>query len=358
MSCRVCLDEGKTFLSLQTEVEFEGKYLTCMEMYCSITGIEDVNENNISTKVCLYCFTELNKCFKFQKKAIQSFYNLLSRRDVHTPDPAKLDEDVIDNVDMNIEKNIPQQLVRKTEIEIVDNESRLNMNETSNVYDEEFLEAEFVNYDTVTRDTESQETEITHAKNTEQHKCTICCKLLPSQAELDTHFVADHSEYVSGHFVCSVCNKRFGSKKTIRQHCRIHQDHDSRRFRCSYCSKAFNYSHHLKIHETTHTMEKPFSCVSCDKRFACKDRLKNHEVQHTDIFRHRCESCSCSFRSKKTLKMHTILKHDAAVEKFDPIRCNKCNKKLYSQSAASVHLKGPCGNSCLKKRNRNILDEQ
>ncbi|XP_053691150.1 zinc finger protein 490-like [Sabethes cyaneus] len=385
MCCRVCLDEGKTFLSLQTEVEFDGKKVTCMEMYCSVTGIEDINENNISMKVCLSCFTELNKCFKFQKKAIQSFYNLLSAlesRDANTQDASseinkvayKIESLSDTNLDLvSLEENASKAVVSKTEIELVDNETQLEtLNECTNVYDEEYLEAEFIHDKIATKDADtntenseyenniSPKSENTPVEaNSKQHKCTICCMFLPSQADLDTHFVVEHSESIGGQLVCSVCNKRFGSKKTLRQHCRIHQDRNLRRFRCQYCSKAFNYSHHLKIHETIHTMEKPFSCSSCDKRFACKDRLRNHEVQHTDLFKYHCSVTAClsSFRSKKSLKMHTILKHDAVVGKFDPILCSKCNKKLYSQSAASVHFKGPCGNNPLEKANVAALDE-
>ena len=98
-------------------------------------------------------------------------------------------------------------------------------------------------------------------------------------------------------------------------------------------------------------MEKAFPCETCSKRFASKDRLKNHELQHDSIFRYKCASCASTFRSKKVLKMHTILKHDAAVDKFNAIRCGKCAKPLNSQSAASAHFRGPCGNGQMDSLN-------
>ncbi|XP_058818219.1 zinc finger and BTB domain-containing protein 14-like [Topomyia yanbarensis] len=389
--CRICLGIEKTFLSLKTEVESEGVMVTCMDMYSSITAIEEHYENIISNKVCISCFSELNNYYRFKKKALESFNTLLQAYRTFRHDVSLANDDISEEIlnkyplslDICVEnedydsrekiehrQDIPGSIENDASndcgIEIQKEDKSERINQTTDVYDEEFLEMECT-------DTKVQDQLIVHVADeildviefsdhepnpqigqeneqnltTQVVKCMVCSKQLKSQAELDSHFVAEHcqQEPDGGHFICPVCNKRFGTRKTLRQHCRIHQDRELRRFRCRYCDKSFNYSHHLKIHETTHTMEKPFSCSSCTKQFASKDRLRNHELQHVDSFRYKCESCSSSFRSRKALKMHAILKHDAAVDKFEPVECGNCGKGLYSQSAASAHLKGPCGSN-------------
>ncbi|XP_055639586.1 PR domain zinc finger protein 5-like [Toxorhynchites rutilus septentrionalis] len=366
--CRICLESHKTLLSLQTEIEFEGNSMICSEMYYKFTGLQDssITNSNVSKKICIACFTELNSSFKFQQKAIESFKSLSQLSITRTFD---------DNSFSSLRKNVGDKLESHVGVENELPESTVTCDKDNSnikaddVYVEEYLDEECTfddeklvstdncisspqinNENQIDHDGVKMKADTKHGgddetesdKNDQGYNCEYCSRKLNSQSELESHFVSEHCQQLSeDEFVCTTCDKRFKTRKTLRQHCRIH--YDSRRFRCSFCSKTFNYGHHLRIHSTTHTMDKPFSCEFCGKQFASKDRLKNHELQHKDERKYNCEACDSLFRSKKALKMHAILKHDAVVNRFDSIQCDKCSKTLFSKSAATAHFKRPCG---------------
>ncbi|XP_029735464.1 zinc finger protein 816 isoform X2 [Aedes albopictus] len=324
--CRICFDRQKTLLPLQTVVEFNGQELTCLQMYKSITKLEESehNFNKISRYICISCFGELNSCYKFQQKAIESFSVLIGQ--ISNEPDGKI-EQTGDIRDCQDEQLKGEPVGENKSIHQVSLESPCLSPELK---DEEYLDVDFL------------EEKSNHDQD--KHTCTDCSEDFESQAAFDTHQVLEHYQQTDdGNCICPICHKVFNSRRCLRQHSRIHQDREARKHKCRFCEKAFNFAHHLKIHERTHTKQKPFACATCEKAFASKDRLAYHQLQHEGKLQYTCNLCATSFRSKKVLKMHSILKHDAPVEKFDPIKCDKCGKKLFSKSATSAHMRGPCG---------------
>lgn len=57
-------------------------------------------------------------------------------------------------------------------------------------------------------------------------------------------------------YLCNTCELKFSSSGALLQHMQKHSG--CKPFVCSICSKSFRRKHNLKVHEGTHTCEKPY----------------------------------------------------------------------------------------------------
>ena len=75
-------------------------------------------------------------------------------------------------------------------------------------------------------------------------------------------------------------------------------------FECRFCSKSFKYETPKKIHENSHTGEKPYACQFCAQSFASKGHKVQHEKIHTKQKPFECEYCSKAFVTRFNLLLH------------------------------------------------------
>ena len=71
---------------------------------------------------------------------------------------------------------------------------------------------------------------------------------------------------------------------------------------CSNYDKKFTKQSSLKVHNLTHTGEKPFACSKYDKKFTKQGSLKVHNLTHTGEKSFACSKCDKKFAKKGFFK--------------------------------------------------------
>ena len=90
-------------------------------------------------------------------------------------------------------------------------------------------------------------------------------------------------------------------KKHIAQ---IHEGEKPEKIQCSICEKLFTSKRSLKEHTAVvHDDKKPFKCDSCDISCATKSKLKRHiRMVHERLRTSQCSFCGKTFKSISNLK--------------------------------------------------------
>ncbi|KAM4540208.1 zinc finger and BTB domain-containing protein 24 isoform 2-T2 [Fundulus diaphanus] len=163
--------------------------------------------------------------------------------------------------------------------------------------------------------------------NTEA-RCEDCGKVFKHHLFLKIHQRTHTGEKP---FHCSVCGRSFSQKHTLLAHQRIHTG--EKPFVCSVCSKALSTKHSLQEHMNLH-QEKSFDCDKCGKTFTQKKQLKSHYRVHTGKSLPECALCHHKFMDAAQLKKH-LRTHTG--EK--PFTCEICGKCFTAKSTLQTHIR-------------------
>ncbi|KAG8013164.1 Zinc finger and BTB domain-containing protein 24 [Nibea albiflora] len=160
-------------------------------------------------------------------------------------------------------------------------------------------------------------------------RCEDCGKVFKNHLFLKIHQRTHTGEKP---FRCPVCAKGFTQKHTLLTHQRMHTG--EKPFVCTVCSKALSTKHSLQEHMNIHGEGKPFSCEKCGKNFTQKRQLKSHYRVHTGKSFPECAHCHHKFldtaQLKKHLRTHTGKK---------PFTCEICGKCFTAKSTLQTHIR-------------------
>lgn len=96
-----------------------------------------------------------------------------------------------------------------------------------------------------------------HCNLDQQFRCPLCSEIFNSRVEYQRH--RGRHKYDRGRFNKRICEKC--GKKVLVSHFRNHQKtHTEGQLKCSYCEKRFRHRSSVKLHERTHTQERPYEC--------------------------------------------------------------------------------------------------
>jgi len=155
---------------------------------------------------------------------------------------------------------------------------------------------------------------------TDKLQCQICNKKYSSVVSL-----RNHKNIHNKRFGCQICCKKYPIKSCLLKHIRnVHEN--PRSFKCHVCKVRLSTKECLKRHQRVHIKNrpKPFECSKCDYATDLKHSLNKH------LMRHERKIGKCKKFVRILIKNRS---HDCRVD------CKYCGKKFSHAGNALSHIK-------------------
>ncbi|XP_035293781.1 zinc finger protein 54-like isoform X1, partial [Cricetulus griseus] len=131
-------------------------------------------------------------------------------------------------------------------------------------------------------------------------------------------------------YICMESDKSLTWNLQFRRHKTVHTG--ERPYNCMECNKSFIWNSQLRTHQRVHTGERPYKCLECDKSFSCNSKLRRHQRVHTGERPYKCLECDKSFTRNSQLRTHQ------RVHSGDrPYKCMECDISFTRNSELRKH---------------------
>ncbi|KAH7939420.1 hypothetical protein HPB52_012564 [Rhipicephalus sanguineus] len=161
--------------------------------------------------------------------------------------------------------------------------------------------------------------------------CEACGDAFSAAKHLHRHWQTTHRKRPQGKHTCSYCTYSSDRKAHVKMHERTHTG--ERPFSCYICQKGFYRADDVETHMRVHTKEKPYECEECGQRFNVSSNLNRHKKLHTDDAEmHACPDCGKTFNQKVHLKSH-MRTHTGE----RPYQCSQCNQRFTELGSVRKH---------------------
>ncbi|CAG9788132.1 unnamed protein product [Diatraea saccharalis] len=184
--------------------------------------------------------------------------------------------------------------------------------------------------------------------NRQLYSCNFCSDTFVQKYKLIRHLMKHSQKHedtsseinqnnISQSVTCDMCSANFKSVQSLSAHMRVHIQ-KGRILSCMFCDKVFKKLSHLKRHELTHEINRPFKCDTCPKSFHTESLLNDHMNRHHGVRPHECPLCSKSFCNISSLTTHLKVHTKEKI-----YLCPTCGKKFDSSSNLGQHMKRHVG---------------
>ncbi len=141
-------------------------------------------------------------------------------------------------------------------------------------------------------------------------------------------------------FVCPHCSADFIRQSNLSVHMmKVHGEAvEVRTHQCTYCDKKFKYPNKKRLHEMTHTGEKPNVCQFCTMGFFKKSRLRAHLTKVHGIPEDEVSNPNSSYLQNPTSTTQTIIQKTVTINNSSGEHfCQYCQKPFNNRTDLLIH---------------------